>query len=269
MRGSNRLRSCRALSLLACLGATDLDALAADFPIGLRRADQAAVAMSRLARRADLAALPTPPPPPPPEKTIVVGLAWEHDQDGSHAVTTPFLFDYLDGPWEFAISGAGYTHAVSGDKTLSGVADVDLAGQYAFAVADGWSVTPGLGVTVPVGGEVGTRHLAETGQLLLAFSPDAQWTILAGGTVSHSGGAPPGVSAYSNAFLAKARYTSDATHVAFIAFKRSYTRGAGGSSTVIAEIDLPWATTKGVALSVSQGLSSGKRFTAIEFDLAF
>jgi hypothetical protein len=252
---------------LASLGLGVSAAFGADFPIGLRRADLAAIAQSRPRGQVDLVAMTVAAPPP--IKSITLGLAYEDDQDGSHALTTPFLLDYLSDAWEFAVSGDGYTHATSSDKTLSDFGDVDLAAQYAFALADGWSVTPGLGFTLPAGGRVGTRHLAETGQMLAAFSPNAQWTILVGGFVRHSGDAPSGISAYSDAVLAKALYAWDNSHAAFVAFKRDHTRGDGGSSAVIAEVDFPSASTTGAAISVSHGLSRGKRYTTIEFDLSF
>ncbi len=258
----------RGLGACAAAAAFAAPAQGADFPIGLRNADRGAIELSRQPS-GETAFTAAAGRAPQISKAITVGLAHENDEDGSHALTTPFLFDYRNNRWEFLLSGDGFTRAVSDGKTASGLADLAAVAQYAVSLAPNWIVLPGLGLGVPVGGHVGSRHLSEVGQLLTVVSPTEKWTLGAGGIVSRSGGSPPGVNSYGTALLAKAQYKIDDDRAAIVSFKRGYKRGAGGGSVVAAEFDFPFFFKRPAALVAAQGLSRGKRNTAIEFDIQF
>lgn len=260
-----RLVAWRGIGAIVVAGASVQPVLGADFPIGLRRIDRSAVDLSQQAA----AGYSFTAADQQPTKSITIGLAHENDQDGSHSLTTPFALEYKLLPWDFLLTGDGFTRATSAGKPSSGPADVMSIAQYKIGLTGSWVLQPGLGLTLPVGGHNGSKQLSEAALLTLAVSPSTHVGLSGTGVVARTPAAPPGVSSYGSAFIAKGAYKQDDDHVALLLFKRSYKRGAGGGSVVSAEYDFPLLSWLSGSLVATQGLSRGQRNTTIELDLSF
>jgi hypothetical protein len=249
--------------VLACLSGT---AQGADFPIGLRLRDQNTIELLRqgTTQRSFQASAEGEP-----VKSVTLGLAYEKDQDGGHSVTTPFLFDYASGSWEFMFSGDGYTWATFGAEHKSGFADLAPFAQYMLPLNSQMALLPGLGFTVPGGSQVGSKHVAQNGQLMLVGTASDRWSWAVGGLIAHEKSSAAGVSDYATSVLGKAKYTWADRSAAVIGFKRGYLRGAGGRSVLLVEYDFAINGSMSGSLSAVHGLTAGSRNNGIELDISF
>lgn len=263
-RRSQRMTRVGAAGLSAVLFALCGAAGAADVPLVLRRGDQAAIDLSR---RGPPSFLATDAGAPAAVKSVTLGVAHVNDQDGGHALSMPYFLEYRGPAWDL-ISGDGYSRGSSGSQRFSGFGDVSVLAQYPIGLSGSWILVPGLGLTLPVGGQVGSKHLGESGRLALVVSPSDRWTWAGVAVLSHSGGTPAGISSYATTGIARGQYDFGDGSQGIVLFTRTNVRGAGGSSALVLEYDFSIGS-RPVALSAIQGLTAGKRSTTIELDLTF
>lgn len=206
-----------------------------------------------------------------PVRTFTLGAAYEHDQGGDHSLTTPFLFDYEQCELDLQFGGAGYTRSVSDGERSSGFADVFGGVSYKFSPGDGrWALVPSFQLTLPTHGKVGSRRASELVGLDLTYSPGKygfSWT--GAGTVNRDGETVQDASRYTTGVSGKMAYAWDDDRSASLSLGRDYRRGKGGSTTLTAIGNFPISTKVAGSLTVTHGLTSGKRDNTIELDFSF
>ena len=259
----------RIVATLACAACSTGRCAGVDFSLSLRKLDQSALGVLREVEEAEPEAALVKPPPPRTKRMVTLGLAREVDQNGDSASMTPFLVDVEQGKWQYHLSGTGYTWARSGEERKQGIADVSALVAYAYKVSKGIALIPALELTFPTHGEVGSKGLSEDVRLSVVFNASKTWSWSLAGLVARVERAPPSASRYTQGVAGKVVYSWNDDTSAFVSLNRTYSRGKGGSSVVVAEVDFPLPHKIFGSLSASQGLTSAKRDKIVEFDLTY
>lgn len=252
-------RTTAALLAAAGVGSCWGDAL----DVSVNRIEQRALANARAPQFKMLAA---------EEKTqvgLTLGIARTHQPGGGgNTWTTPFQLDVAPAKttWQFQVNGDGYTRVRAGGQTASGFADVGLLALHPITLGNsGAALIPGVGLTLPTGGDVGSRKLAEEVRLIGVLPFDQRWSGLAGGVLVHSEESRPGISQWTRIGLARVTYALAERSALKGTIKRGHTRGAGGVSFVDLEYDFPVGKVD-TAVILTRGISSGPKATKLELN---
>ena len=202
--------------------------------------------------------------------TLTVGVAYDRDEEGTHATTTPYQWEHqfgdLNNPWKFRLKGDGYTKSrEAGATSVDGFGDVELHLDHGLGL--GFSASVNL--VLPSKGDVGSRTASQGGTLICERDFGTAWTASASASLDHENGAPAGKSAYAKQLYADLNYKVDADRNVLFSMARTWRAGTPSTTDLGVEYDFPILAKKlSGALSLVRGITSGSRHTAIEFDLS-
>jgi hypothetical protein len=208
-------------------------------------------------------------PAPAPSWTLDLGIAYEHDQDGTNGFATPFALAYSapQSHWIFQLSGDGFGRVGDDGDHATGFNDVSLLVANKQKTGNGFSFREGLEVNAPAGGQLGSTHFSEDLQLAARYQPESLGVALTG-VIARDEAREEGVSQYSQSASAKVIYDFDGGSELVGQFKRSFPSGAKPRSKALVEYDFPIGSLTGI-LVASHGLIEGHHDTAAEFDIEF
>ena len=206
-----------------------------------------------------------------PSVELRLGFAYEADEDGANGLTTPFAWDWIsaDNTNRLQIRGDGYSRQRSPDGTRRGLANVGIRLSHNFGDFAQGKFVGAIGLVIPSHGEVGSSAAAQTISASYSRKLSPTWRTVGVAFLAHSNRHLPGISQYTKGGHAELDYAVDGDRGFILGLDRRYTSGAGGSTDLGIEYDFPLSGKLAAELSVSRGLTSGARSTAIDFTIVY
>ena len=207
----------------------------------------------------------------PPAATLSLGIGYENGESGSRSLSVPFAVDYSTGAWYLALGG-GVTSARSQSGHDRGWNDLSITGSYTFTSRDArWQWTPTLSVSMPAGGEVGSRRSIQTADVSLSFKPNREWKLYGDVSLAHDNDSIDEVSRYSRGAYVKGEYFWSEATSGSLKIERSLTSGKRGTTSSALEFDFPLSRQPALSalLILSRTWTQGVRSTGLEFDLTY
>jgi hypothetical protein len=207
----------------------------------------------------------------PPAATLSLGIGYENGGNGSRSVSAPFAIDYSTGAWYLAVGG-GVTSARSQSGHDRGWTDLSITGSYTFTSRDArWQWMPTLSVSIPTGGEVGSKRSIQTADVSVSYKPNREWKLYADVSVAHDNDSIDGVSRYSRGAYVKGEYFWSEATSSSLRLDRSLTSGKRGTTSSALELDFPIPRQPALSafLILSRTWTQGQRSTGLELDLTY
>ena len=252
----------------AALAAPSLASSApSDLTSGLEREVRETRQLSRDIRSGTRAATATAPGL---KTNLTIGFAHDKDQDDVKSGTTPFDLSVAatgENWWKFDLKGDGYTRIQTpGEDSASGLSDLKAEAMHPIVEGLRW----GVGIKIPVGGNVGSKTSGQTGKLLWAPNASGAWSFAAAAIVSRANGEmKPGVSRIAKVAYGQIAYDLQNGMGVVGSLSRMHRSGIGSATDAGLELDFTPSPNIDGAASVSRGLTSGSRHTGIEVDFTF
>jgi hypothetical protein len=206
----------------------------------------------------------------PVDQQLLLGVAYTDTESGEQRWVTPFDYRlrFNQHKTYVKVSGDGYVDSRSDEGDASGLANVNVAVAHKFA--EGWRGL--LGVTLPTGGEVGSRQGRE--RVGVSYERDLwqRWSgLVKAQLVRYDADPDPGESRVRRQGLVQIAYSFDADTVALAQLERFYRPGVIGASVAALAYQMPIGRTAGGPMhgivTLSRGLSEGLHDNTIEFDV--
>jgi hypothetical protein len=201
-----------------------------------------------------------------------LGAAYTDAQSGERVWATPFYFRvrFNQRRTFIKLTGDGYVASRSDEGRRDGIANVNAS--LVQRLAEG--LRGELGITVPTGGDAGSRRGRERLGLSYERTLSGPWTGLAGARLVRYDADPgPGESRIRRQGLLQLSYSFDASRLAFGQLERADRPGV--SSATAAAVGYQWPVGRSAAgptlaiLTFARGLSRGAHDSTLELDFSF
>lgn len=203
---------------------------------------------------------------------LLVGAAYTDAESGERRWSTPFYFRarFNERRSFFKLTGDGYVDSRSADGRLDGIANLNASLVQRLAAG----LRGELGVTIPTGGEVGSRRGRERAGLSYEGTLSGPWSALVGARLVRFDADPgPGESRIRRQGLVQLAYNFDPSTLALAQLERAYRPGVSSASAAAVGYQWPVGrTAAGPTLAIvtfARGLSRGAHDRALELDLSF
>jgi hypothetical protein len=206
----------------------------------------------------------------PVDYRLLLGVAYTDAESGEERWVTPFEYRvrFNEHKTYVKLSGDGYVDSRSAEGHATGLANVNVGVTHQLAAG----LRGTLGVTVPTGGEVGSKQGRERVGLSYEHDLWERWTgLIKVQLVRYDADPDPGESRVRRQGLAQIAYTFDANTLALAQLERFYRPGVLSASAASVGYQMPVGRTAGGPLlgvvTLSRGLSAGLHDTTLELDV--
>jgi hypothetical protein len=205
-----------------------------------------------------------------------IGLAFTDTESGGKTWTTPFVATRtLDNPRNrLRFSGPGILDTESnGGASKSGIGDVSVALVRTLhappADQRGTSFSGDVALTVPTGGDVGSKNAKERIGGTVRTPLSAKWDGTGSLKVTrHSGELRPGFGRTSQSALLQGAYSFTKVETATFQLQRNYRDGVGGTNALTGAYNFPLGGAV-AGVSYARGLTAGARDNTVQLDMSF
>jgi hypothetical protein len=207
---------------------------------------------------------------PPVDYRLLLGAAYTDAESGERRWATPFQFRarFNDRKTFFKVSGDGYVDSRSDDGHATGLANVNAGISHRLAQG----LRGALGITIPTGGEVGSKRGRERVGASYEHALWGKWSgALEAQLVRYDADPGPDESRVRRQGLAQIAYSFDSFTLALAQLERVYRPGVSSASVAAFGYGMPIGRTAGGVMvgvvTLSHGVTAGVHDNTIELDV--